>query len=554
MTKKKALPFTPIKASFFKQSDPRRPNQPPRFVVRYGKRLDKPGLYVTKSYKTGEELERDQWIRDWNESFDKADQSNLDTMSAVDRAQLNVCLKKLDGTGVSILECVDYYLTHNPVNSSKLSIEEAINIIKRWRIEVKNHPISGVNSDIMTTLRPFSNFVKNKQLRSITQQDCHNFLFSNKRWGVATMHAHKRNLSAFFGHLAKNNYPTVNPAKKVELPDNVSNGPKVFYHAYEVWLFLDLCLFNNEHKLLGSSILSAFCGGRMRESTRIRFNQIKWTQGLMVYYADQAKTKQRRCLYGNDVGLQWLTLVKRKNDDQIISSKYAVKKKLTDLNKKLADFIENRGKKVTQGQNLLRQAFEAHAFYHFGFDLRAIAEVSGNSPETLKSNYNGCLDDPKNADIYFNLFPRNTLVNGYQKALDLNLWQSKLLDGVQLDDWTIATQKHPNGAKGKAKFLFHEPSLDEAMLHTESPHWDGNWEKALGAQGMVMWKDGFDGNPTGFDVKGNESKYLAIFNAVDFKLRYGFDPADKQQLTKIRNVRDYLVKHLGKAFLLEQKS
>ena len=71
---------------------------------------------------------------------------------------------------------------------------------------------------------------------------------------------------------------------------------------------------------------------------------------------------------------------------------------------------------------------------------------------------------------------------------------------------------------------------------------------------MVMWKDGIDGNPTGFDVKGNESKYLAIFNAVDFKQRYGFDPADKQKLNKIRTVRDYLVKHLGKAFLLEQKS
>ena len=71
---------------------------------------------------------------------------------------------------------------------------------------------------------------------------------------------------------------------------------------------------------------------------------------------------------------------------------------------------------------------------------------------------------------------------------------------------------------------------------------------------MVMWKDGIDGNPTGFDVKGNVSKYLAIFNAVDFTLRYGFDPTDKQQLTKIRNVRDYLAKHLGREILLEQKS
>ena len=552
MAKKKAPPFTPIKATFFKQSDPRRPNQPPRFVVRYGKRLDKPGLYVTKSYKTGEELERDKWIRDWNESLDKADQTNLNTMSAVDKAQLNVCLKKLDGTGVSILDCVDYYLTHNPVNSSKLSIVEAINIIKRWRIEVKNHPISGVNGDIMTTLRPFSNFVKNKQLRSITQQDCHNFLFSNKGWTIATMHAHKRNLSAFFGHLAKNNYPTINPAKRVELPDNVSKGPKVFYHAYEVWLFLDLCLSLNKHKLLASSILSAFCGGRMRESTRIKFNQIKWTQGLMVYYANQSKTKQRRCLYGNDVGMEWLRLVKRKNDDQVISSNYSIRKTLTELKKKVAHFIETRGGKASQGQNLLRQAFEAHAYYHFGFDLRAIAEVSGNSPETLKASYNGCLDEPKDADIYFNLFPRTTLVDGYQKALELDLWQSNHLDGIKLDDWTVADSKFKSGAKCKAEFLFHMPSVKEVPLHIDSPHWDGNVKKAIGPDGMIFWPDGSEGNPLGFDVKGNELKYKAIFTAVTFKLRYGFDPTDKKILLKIRDVRDYLIKNLGEDFLLKK--
>ena|GEM_PF-1788192 len=546
--------FIKIKATYYRQVDSR--NGRIQWVVRYGKPVGKPGKYITKAFMVGEELERDTWVRDWNEALEKENAATLSTMSAVDKAELNVCFKLLDGTGVTLRQCVEYYLEHNPSNSSKLSFSEAVDIIKKWRIEVKKHPAKRVNEAIMTTLRPFGKFVKNKQISAITQQDCKKFLFSKKNWSIATQYAHKRNLSAFFGHLTKNNYPNVNPVKNVELPDKHGDEPKAFYRAFEVWLFLDLCLSNKKHTLLGGAILSALCGGRLQESTRVRFSQIKRKQGLIVYHAKEAKTKQRRCVYGSAVAFEWLKQVKRKNDQTTISSAHAVKVIQTDIKKRVEDFLKSHGSAATKGQNLLRQAFEAHAFYHFNHDLRAIAEVSGNSPETLKKDYNGCLDDAGDAEIYFNLYPRRSLIEGYDKALELNLWQSEHLDGVVLEEWSIGKQKLPDGEKGKGRFLFHEPSINEALLHTESPHWDGNWKKALGKEGMFIWEDEGEvlSPPKGFDVKGKEAKYHEIYKAVEFALTYGFDPTDKEMLMKLREVREYLIRHLGKQFVLGKGS
>ena len=99
------------------------------YVVRIGKRYDSPPgkiRYVTKSFKEGDETERDLYIQHWNEALEKKDSLTLGTLSAVQIAKLNLCLKKLEGTGVELETCVDFYLKHNNTVNAQTKFLEAV--------------------------------------------------------------------------------------------------------------------------------------------------------------------------------------------------------------------------------------------------------------------------------------------------------------------------------------------------------------------------------------------------------------------------------------------
>ncbi len=66
------------------------------YVVRIGKKYGSKS-YKTKSFKEGEETERDLYIQNWNDALEKRDSSTLGMLSAIQLAKLNLCLKKLEG-------------------------------------------------------------------------------------------------------------------------------------------------------------------------------------------------------------------------------------------------------------------------------------------------------------------------------------------------------------------------------------------------------------------------------------------------------------------------
>ena len=66
------------------------------------------------------------FIQNWNEALEKKDGSTLGMMSAVQLAKLNLCLKKLEGTGIDLETCVDFYLKHNTSVNAQTKLLEAV--------------------------------------------------------------------------------------------------------------------------------------------------------------------------------------------------------------------------------------------------------------------------------------------------------------------------------------------------------------------------------------------------------------------------------------------
>jgi len=517
------------------------------YVIRIGKRYgSSPSKirYVTKTIKEGEEVDRDLFIQTWNEALEKEDSSTLGMMSAVQLAKLNLCLKKLEGTGIELETCVDFYLKHNNTVNAQTKFLEAVEYWERLRTERGDLPRS-VSDAKLTTLRPFSKFVKNRPIGSVTKTEIRKFLMSKASWSVNTRKLHRRNLSAFFNLLRKNGFANLNPAAEIELP-KAAPKEKVFYQPWEVWLYLDTCLQNKKFTLLGGAAIAAFFGGRLRETTRVSWDQVNFEAKRITYFAAQAKTRTRRILYRTKVGFAWIRLAKENNRERNITSQHASQKIAPEIKKAISRWAKSSGKKAIakwQGvdlhhQNYLRQAFEAHAYVKFSYDLRTLAEVSGNSEETIKQSYNGIVDPEVNATHYFNLYPREVFTEGIPLAKELKVVGDKELGKHEKNNWFCAAKV------GKAETIFKvwTPNFSEDdMVSVTLPSTDEEWENVHG--------DGFF-QTTVRTIKDiidlGDSYQEKIVKLFAFKKTYHFDPTDQATFNDIRATKLYLEANLGK--------
>lgn len=517
------------------------------YVIRIGKRYDSSPnkiRYVTKTIKEGEEVDRDLFIQTWNEALEKEDSSTLGMMSAVQLAKLNLCLKKLEGTGIDLETCVDFYLKHNNTVNAQTKFLEAIDYWEKLRTERGDLPRS-ISDAKLTTLRPFSKFIKNRPIGSVTKAEVRKFLMSKASWSVNTKKLHRRNLSAFFNLLRKNGFANLNPASEIELPKTAAKE-KVFYQPWEVWLYLDTCLQNKKFTLLGGAAIAAFFGGRLRETTRVSWDQVNFEAKRITYFAAQAKTRTRRILYRTKVGFSWIKLAKENNRKSNITSLHASEKIAPEIKQAISRWAKSSGKKAIakwQGedlhhQNYLRQAFEAHAYIKFNYDLRSLAEVSGNSEETIRQNYNGIVDPEDNATYYFNLYPREVFMEGLPLAKELGIIGDTKLGDYENRGWKIASISR--GGKSMTK-VYQLPNRPGEMFITAPPSSieefneidaEEIFEASIGsAQDLISLGDSYP------------EKIVKLYF---FKNSYYFDPTIEKKFNDIRATQIYLEANLGK--------
>ena len=116
--------FLPIKATYYV----RKRATLNTYIVRQQRHRVNQSKYSSKSFREGEEHIRDKFISDWNTALLKNNESELSLLTGLQKLEINVALKKLEDTGVSILGCVDFYLKINNPVSTKMKISEAVEI------------------------------------------------------------------------------------------------------------------------------------------------------------------------------------------------------------------------------------------------------------------------------------------------------------------------------------------------------------------------------------------------------------------------------------------
>ena len=506
--------YIPIKATYYIK---RNASGNPSYVVRYERHRVIKGKFTTKSFPEGEELRRDQFIAEWNSALAKNNSSELADLSSLQRSEIQVALKKLDGTGVSILQAVDYYLKmKNPV-SSNMKISEAVEIFLN-NLKAKKVGKNYLEDQQHSFLKPFQKYFRNKKITEISRRDMQKYLLANKNWSDNNRIIHRRHLSAFFNNLIKDEVLSLNPTQGVILPEVVVE--KKFYSPVVVWLFLHTSLRLKKYKTLAAHALAAFGGCRLREATRIKFDQINGNGRIEIQML-QSKTRTRRILWNDQVLSQWFKMIPEEKKIGSICTEYSTTQDPQNVKKHMR---EHDGFEFDDVQNGFRQAFAAHYYKKYS-DIRTLSEIMGNSEATIQKHYNGILKNENDAENYFGMYPLESLVKGLDTALAQRLWNKEYSSGVDGDD--LMAIKRSDGSWNAE--IYSKKKWEK--YQTFKSRYDESTDPARIQRAMI--------------VKLSNKDSEIFWRIVKFRDQYGFSGNDYEQVSMVAAARQQVESTLG---------
>ena len=497
----------PIKATIYRKQNR---SGTVSFVVRHGKNPN--GGFRVKVFGPNEEQQAKDFLEEWNRRL-AAEVGSLHLLEEVHQHEIRLALKKLDGTGVGILQAVEFFLRNTNLKHPRIpfsiGVDHFISSLKERKRSAEY--ISSINA---TTLKPFQLHIKDKLLSEITKENVRVFLKVKRNWSAYTQHSHRRNLSTYFNYLVREGFLISNPCENIILPRQVKKRVD-FWKPHEVFIQLQYCLEKQEYKTLAAIVLSAFIGPRLREASRIKWKQVTDLSNIEVLPA-QAKTFKRRLINVSKTASFWLSLIPEnfREPESTISSLSSI----TNTAKNIKGVLQRKGLIERRIQNGFRQAFAAHYYAKFK-DERILSEIMGNSIQVIKESYSG-LTNEKQSDCYFHLLPKHSYTDGLKKCYELKLWKQNI-------------KLNPN-------WLYNV--TDDNLLVVDI-------EKAKEYKIAIKNLNNFDENENipisdfQIDVSQNIEKYLKL--KLSFIKDYGFDPSSKEDFFIINETKDLIEQEIG---------
>jgi site-specific recombinase XerD len=240
----------------------------------------------------------------------------LQEFDAATRHTVLAALEKLKLHGANITEAVDFFLKHSRPTKGSITIGE---LIKQW-LKVKRG--AGMTEKYLQNakrcfLLPFKDHVNDCKVTDITKEIGQKYLYSHQaHWNNVTLASHLRHLSTLFNFAVHEGYSTYNPFNKVQKPKKeASTAKEKVMPVAAVQALLQYAL-DTEHKAeCASLVLTYFCGVRMEEVTRIKWEDIKLEEEIPIIVIDYPKiTHQRRINTLSDNAIEWLKKCKDKGD------------------------------------------------------------------------------------------------------------------------------------------------------------------------------------------------------------------------------------------------
>jgi len=295
------------------------------------------------------------------------------TLSHEARSEYLTVKAKLEDNGVSLLEAVDFYLSHGvkchpctiaQVVAECLASKEAAGRRKRYLQELR------------CCLRSFSLGREESLCSSISAREVEAWL-NGQGWRMTTCAGYLQNLRTLFSFARARGYCLKNPAEAVEKPMPEVITPRVL-SLPEVRALLRAGLAIDAAFVGGYIALILFGGLRSVESSRISIEDVRVE--VIRVLPEKSKTRQRRDIERSGLLNAWMaycsTWPLKNVRRRLIALRAAAARELFGLDSQEA---------FPWPPNCLRHSFCSYALPVLG--ARSTAEAAGHSEEVLFSRY-----------------------------------------------------------------------------------------------------------------------------------------------------------------------
>jgi site-specific recombinase XerC len=239
---------------------------------------------------------------------------------------IKAAIKRLEGYGSSLPEAVSFFIKHHNPRSGIVSVDEAAErFFEKLTREGKAQ--SYIDSMRQNYVYPFIKTFSGRRLIDISQTDAENYIFKTKsNINSRQKGYHISHLSVFCNHLVQMGYlsPELNHFQKIQKPQvrsddqtHLSDQDRIL-PVETVQSLISHAENTNNHQLLAGMVLVLFCGVRVEETMRLRWQDIKFkNKGVKIDIPQfKAKKRHRRVIDAPANVESWLRLTNHCSDDR----------------------------------------------------------------------------------------------------------------------------------------------------------------------------------------------------------------------------------------------
>ena len=231
-------------------------------------------------------------------------------LSAEQRLDAHNAYERLSDLKVSLVECVDFYLTHaEPVTSSTTMSELIAGYLEDARKgkgtrngrRLRNRSLQ----DLKNRLEKFAVTFGSKSPGEVGSLDIESWL-DRDEWTLQTKRNYYRTLNTLFGYACRKGLCPRNPMAGLSEPKPEEKAPEILTVAQCEKLLAAALKTENELSMLGYVVLGLYCGIRTAELNKLDWSAVDLEAGLVTISPAIAKARSIRNTAIPENAFEWL--------------------------------------------------------------------------------------------------------------------------------------------------------------------------------------------------------------------------------------------------------
>lgn len=230
----------------------------------------------------------------------------LSDINASTRHEILLALERLKDYRASITEAVDFFLKHARPAKADAKIGEVMDQFKSVKTK------AGLSTKYLDTawdsfFVPFRDAFKDCLITDVTSDAVEKYIYKHTGWNSTTRATVIRHLSVLFNFAIERGYATLNPLSAIQKPKRAASNSKDKVMTVEQVIKLLQYAYTHGYKAeCAALVLILFCGVRVDEVNRVKWEDIKLDEEPPVVVLDETKANRRRVNAIPKNALEWL--------------------------------------------------------------------------------------------------------------------------------------------------------------------------------------------------------------------------------------------------------